>query len=49
MSGRLIDPLYRFALFQMQNTQISFFINGLEEDSTAFDPQLLTEQFADAS
>ncbi|XP_067901794.1 usherin [Heterodontus francisci] len=47
--GKIRSNKWTHLAIQTQNTRISFFINGLEEDNTAFDAQLLTEQIADAT
>uniref|UniRef100_UPI00398F6349 usherin isoform X1 n=1 Tax=Pristiophorus japonicus TaxID=55135 RepID=UPI00398F6349 len=47
--GKIHSNKWTHLAIQTQNTRVSFFINGLEEDNTAFDAQLLTEQIADAT
>ncbi|XP_078412490.1 usherin [Cetorhinus maximus] len=47
--GKIHSNKWSHLAIQAQNTRVSFFINGLEEDNTAFDTQLLTEQISDAT
>ncbi|XP_078086591.1 usherin [Mustelus asterias] len=47
--GRIHSDKWTHLAVQIHNTRVSFFINGLEEDNTAFDAQLLTEQISDAT
>ncbi|XP_038667644.1 usherin isoform X2 [Scyliorhinus canicula] len=47
--GKIHSNKWTHLAIQTQNIRVSFFINGLEEDNTAFDTQLLTEQISDAT
>ncbi|XP_062981457.1 usherin [Elgaria multicarinata webbii] len=47
--GRILVKEWNHLSVQVHHTRISFFINGLEDDNTAFDSRILTGLIADPS